>query len=176
MASLIDKERREHYEALQVQKRRADKINQACFILICGIIFEAAFTLILNILAAANGGSKAELIFSIALILSVIFAFIGCFKRNLIMNIIAVVIYLTGFLVTKQYEGVFVLMGLCLHLIPYGGAVYANFIEHQLRQEEGYPQFDLSLEEKSLRDNLEMQTQEAALAEKRPQSSEMDII
>ena len=132
--------------------------------------------LIFNVLAAANSKSATELIFAVALILSVIFAFIGCCKRKLIMNIIAVIIYLAGFIITKQYDGSLVIMGLCLHLIPYGGAVYANYLEHQLRQEEGYPQFDLSLEEKALHDNLEMRTQEASLAEKRPQSSEMDVI
>jgi hypothetical protein len=54
--------------------------------------------------------------------------------------------------------------------------VYANYTEHQLRQEEGYPQFDFSLEEKALRDDMEQQTQEAVLAEKRSQSTEMDTI
>lgn len=175
MASLIDTNRKEHFEQLQIKKRRADKINQCCFIVICAIPLEALLELIIAVFG--SGSDKAGTLFdAILLMASVICAILGCVKRNFVLNIAAVILYLTGFLIGKEYQEAFVLMGLCLHLIPYGGAVYANFIEHQLRQEEGYPQFDLSLEEKSLRDNLEMQTQEAALAEKRPQSSEMDII
>ena len=49
MASLIGKDRKEHFEALQVQKRRADKINQSCFIWVCGIALEAVITLIIGI-------------------------------------------------------------------------------------------------------------------------------
>lgn len=175
MASLIDTNRKEHFEQLQIKERRADKINQCCFIVICAIPLEALPELIIAVFG--SGSDKAgTLVYAILLTASVICAILGCAKRNFVLNIAAVILYLAGFLIGKEYQEAFVLMGLCLHLIPYGGAVYANFIEHQLRQEEGYPQFDLSLEETALRDRLEMQIQEVSLAEKRSHSSEMDII
>lgn len=175
MASLIDTNRKEHFEQLQIKKRRADKINQCCFIVICAIPLEALLELIIAVFG--SGSDKAgTLVDAILLTASVICAILGCAKRNFVLNIAAVILYLAGFFIGKEYQEAFVLMGLCLHLIPYGGAVYANFIEHQLRQEEGYPQFDLSLEETALRDRLEMQIQEGSLAEKRSHSSEMDII
>ena len=129
MASLINKDRKEHFEALQVQKRRADKINQSCFIWLCGIALEAVITLIIGI----GSENSYNLIYALFLTVSVICAFIGCFKRNLPLSIAAVVLYLAGFIISKQYESAFVIMGLCLHLIPCGGAVYANYIERQLR-------------------------------------------
>ena len=175
MASLIGTNRKEHFEQMQIKKRRADKINQCCFIVICAIPLEALLELIIAVFG--SGSDKAgTLVDAILLTASVICAILGCAKRNFVLNIAAVILYLAGFLIGKEYQEAFVLMGLCLHLIPYGGAVYANFIEHQLRQEEGYPQFDLSLEETALRDRLEMQIQEVSLAEKRSHSSEMDII
>lgn len=173
MASLIDTNRKEHFEQLQAKKRRADKINLYCFIVICAIPLEALFKLIIAVFGSGDAGTLVDAILFMA---SVICAILGCVKRNFVLNTAAVILYLAGFLIGKEYQEAFVLMGLCLHLILYGGAVYANYIEHQLRQEEGYPQFDLTLEETALRDNLEMQTQEAALAEKRSHSSEMDII
>ena len=175
MASLIDANKKEHFEQMQIKKRRADKINQCCFIVICAIPLEALLELIIAVFG--SGSDKAgTLVYAILLMASVICAILGCAKRNFVLNIAAVILYLAGFLIGKEYQEAFVLMGLCLHLIPYGGAVYANFIEHQLRQEEGYPQFDLSLEETALRDRLEMQIQEVSLEEKRSHSSEMDII
>ena len=175
MASLIDTNRKEHFEQMQIKKRRTDKINLCCFIVICAIPLEALLELIIAVFGSGSG-KAGTLVDAILLMASVICAILGCAKRNFVLNIAAVILYLAGFLIGKEYQEAFVLMGLCLHLIPYGGAVYANFIEHQLRQEEGYPQFDLSLEETALRDRLEMQIQEVSLAEKRSHSSEMDII
>lgn len=171
MASLIDKERREHFEALQVQKRRTDKINQSCFLLICVIALEAVIALIVGI----GSNDSHDLIYALFLTASVLCAFIGCLKRNLPLSIAAVVIYLAGFLIAKQYTYTFVLLGLCLHLIPYGGAVYANYLEHQLRQEEGYPQFDLSLEEKALQAQLKRQTADALLKQQHMAAADTDI-
>lgn len=170
MASLIDTNRKEHFEQLQIKKRRADKINQCCFIVICAIPLEALLELIIAVFG--SGSDKAgTLVYAILLTASVICAILGCAKRNFVLNIAAVILYLAGFLIGKEYQEAFVLMGLCLHLIPYGGAVYANFIEHQLRQEEGYPQFDLSLEEQALRDQLEQQTSSAALSRQKSAES-----
>lgn len=170
MASLIDKERREHFEALQVQKRRTDKINQSCFLLICVIALEAVIALIVGI----GSNDSHDLIYALFLTASVLCAFIGCLKRNLPLSIAAVVIYLAGFLITKQYTYTFVLLGLCLHLIPYGGAVYANYLEHQLRQEEGYPQFDLNAEDQRLRQRVEQEASATILEQKRKSTAEAD--
>ena len=171
MASLISKDRKEHFEALQIQKRRADKINQSCFLLTCCIALEAVITLVIGI----GSGHSNDLIYGLCLTASVICTFIGCLKRNLPLSIAAVVIYLAGFIISKQYEGAFVIMGLCLHLIPCGGAVYANFTEHQVRQEEGYPQFDLISEEQALQTEFAQQTSEKALAAKRAAAAPKDM-
>lgn len=159
MASLIDPERIKHFEQLQLKKRRTDKINQCCFLMICGIALEAVIALIVGI----GSDQSRDLIYAVFLSLSVIAAFIGCLRRNLIMNIIAVIIYLAGFFISKEYQQAFLLSGLSLHLLPYCCAVYANFIEQQLRQEEGYPQFDLISEEQALQTQFAQQTSYAAL-------------
>ena|GEM_PF-2365464 len=162
MASLIDPKRRDHYEALQVQKRRADKINQICFIIICAFSLETVIELILAVFS--SGSNKAgTLIDAILFVISVICAILGCAKRNVVLNLAAILFYLAGFIIGKDYQGAFVLSELCLHLIPYGGTVYANYMEHQLRQEEGYPQFDLSLEEQAMQEAFAQQTSFAAL-------------
>lgn len=159
MASLINTNRKEHFAQLKIKKQRTDKINQCCFLVICGIALEASIALIVSI----GSGQSRTLIYAVFLCISVIAAFIGCLRRNLIMNIIAVILYLAGFLISKEYQQAFVLTGLCLHLIPYGCAVYANYIEQQLRQEEGYPQFDLTAEEQALQAQFAQQTSYAAL-------------
>lgn len=159
MASLIAPERRAHYEQLQTKKCRADKINQSCFLLTCGIALEAVLVLFVGI----GSEHSRDLIYAVFLSLSVIAALIGCIRRNLILSIIACILYLAGYIITKQYEDAFVLMGLCLHLIPCGGAVYANYQEHQLRQEEGYPQFDFMPEEQALQTEFAQQTSYAML-------------
>jgi len=159
MASLIDPERIKHFEQLQLKKRRTDKINQWCFLFICAIALEAVIALIVGI----GSDQSRDLIHAVFLCLSVTAAFIGCLRRNLIMNIIAVILYLAGFFISKEYQQAFLLTGLSLHLLPYCCAVYANFIEQQLRQEEGYPQFDLISEEQALQTQFAQQTSYAAL-------------
>lgn len=159
MASLIDPKRKEHFEQLQIKKRRTDKINQYCFLIICGIALEAVIVLIVGI----GSEDSRNLIYAVFLSLSVIAAFIGSLRRNLPMNIIAVILYLTGFFISKEYQQAFLLTGLCLHLLPFCGAVYASFIEQQLRQEDGYPQFDLISEEQALQTQFAQQTSYAAL-------------
>ena len=175
MASPIDQNRRDHFEALQIQKRRADKINQSCFIIICVLPLISVIELILAIASWNGGRALPDLIGALCTLLSVVCAFIGCIRRYPALHIAAVVLFILGFLISKSYQQAFVLLGLCLYLLPYGFAAYAGFIEQRLRQEEGYPQFDLSLEEKILREQLEQQTSEKTLAAKRAAASQTDM-
>ena len=174
MASLIDKGRREHFEALQVQKRRADKINQCCFIVVCAFALEVLIELALAVFSSGTGDA-GTLIDALLLTASVICAIIGCTKRSFVLNIAAVILYLAGFIIGRDYQGAFVIMGLCLHLIPLGGAVYANYTEHQLRKEEGYPLFDLTAEEQTMQEQLAQQAQRIRQAESE-KKKDMDTI
>ncbi|MBQ5338905.1 MAG: hypothetical protein J6Z40_07050 [Oscillospiraceae bacterium] len=155
MASLIDDARREHFAALRVRKMYADKINHWCFIFICLGVLYALLALFI-----ALGGGRGERFYLLCLAASIVCGILGSTKRSVRLNAAALIVYLAGCLITRAFPNLF-------YAVPLGGALWASYLDEQLRKEEGYPLFDLDAEEQRLRFALEQQTSAAAPEQQR---------
>ena len=163
MASLIDEDRREHYETLQIRKRRADKVNQTAFwFSLCGAVIVGLSAFM------AIGGNESERRAILPLTAAAVLFFIGCLKRVWWLNIAAAALYVLACLLGTQMNP--------FYFIPMLAAFWANLAEYKLSKEEGYPQFSLDNEERERQAEMAHEIQYAVKNAKEAQisSSEMD--
>lgn len=159
MAFLIDDARRDQYEILKIRKKRADSINGMCFVL---AVISILYVIIMIFLAIGNYPNLRK--YAPFLVISIACEIFGCLKRRWPLNALAIVLDIAGCIFAGVFPNPW--------LIANAAAVYANYIDEQLSKEEGYPQFDLSLEENLLREQIRRSSQADYLAENRAAAAE----
>ena len=143
MSSLIGEKRRNRCEILKIRKKRFDTLNAVGFFLSAiSIVFCFVTTLL------AIGGFEMTMFAVPFLILATVLQILGCIKRNYLLNVAALVFAIIAGIIYRE----------CLSpvlLITVGISIVANVAEHQLSKEDGYPQFDLKLEERMMEQALD---------------------
>lgn len=143
MASLIDSKRRNRCEQLKIRKKRFDTLNAIGFFLSAiSIVFCFVTTLL------ALGGFELTMFAVPFLILATVLQILGCIKRNYLLNASALVLAIIAGIIYRECLSLILLITICISIV-------ANVAEHQLSKEDGYPQFDMKLEERMLEQALD---------------------
>ena len=150
MASLIDEKRRRRCEIMKIRKKRFDTLNAVGFFLSAiSIVFCFVTTLL------AIGGFEMTMYAVPFLILATVLQILGCIKRNYLLNVAALVFAVIAGIIYRECLSPVLLITVCISIV-------ANVAEHQLSKEDGYPQFDLTLEDRMRQQALEEQIRRAA--------------
>ena len=156
MGFQIDEDRAERYAKLRVERGRVRKINM---IALCAS-FLMVFTLFVVIFNALRFGGEDQL-YALLFFLTVLFQMTGCLKRSWVLNAMALAVYLIAAIaVAKVIPSI-------LFWLPIAAAIYANYVEWKLSQEEGYPDFDPLMRKDALIEEMEIEANMAILRKKR---------